>query len=123
MEKKIIDGNTLIMDAVEMNPNAPEILLSYGMHCLGCAIAHGETISEAAEVHVLYAVVFSDVEGYLARCALLLGVGLCKSVGDIAVSVPPVVSVLDSRGQECLVTSVEGEAVKGCHNKTVGIHF
>ena len=48
---KIIDGNTLIMDAVEMNPNAPEILLSYGMHCLGCAIAHGETISEAAEVH------------------------------------------------------------------------
>lgn len=51
MEKKRIDENTLIMEAVEANPNAPEILLSFGMHCLGCAIAHGETIGEAAQVH------------------------------------------------------------------------
>ncbi len=51
MEKKIIDENTLIMDAVEANPNAADILMGYGMHCLGCAIAHGETIGEAAEVH------------------------------------------------------------------------
>ena len=50
MEKKITK-DTLIMEAVELNPNAPEILLSYGMHCLGCAIAHGETIAEAAMVH------------------------------------------------------------------------
>ena len=34
-----------------MNENAAEILLGYGMHCLGCAIAHGETIGEAAQVH------------------------------------------------------------------------
>ena len=47
----MITENTLIMEAVELNPNAPEILLSYGMHCLGCAIAHGETIAQAAEVH------------------------------------------------------------------------
>ena len=51
MEKKIITKYTLIMEAVEINENAPEILLSYGMHCLGCAIAHGETIEQAAEVH------------------------------------------------------------------------
>ncbi|MBQ3235479.1 MAG: DUF1858 domain-containing protein [Clostridia bacterium] len=50
MEKKITK-DTLIMEAVELNPNAPEILLGYGMHCLGCAIAHGETIAEAASVH------------------------------------------------------------------------
>ena len=25
--------------------------MSYGMHCLGCALAHGETVGEAAEVH------------------------------------------------------------------------
>ena len=50
MEKKI-NENTLIMEAVELNPNAPEILLGFGMHCLGCAIAHGETIGEAAQVH------------------------------------------------------------------------
>ncbi len=50
MEKKITK-ETLIMDAVELNEKAPEILLSHGMHCLGCAIAHGETIAEAAMVH------------------------------------------------------------------------
>ena len=50
MENKITE-NTLIMEAVEINENAAEILLGYGMHCLGCAIAHGETIGEAAQVH------------------------------------------------------------------------
>ena len=50
MEKKIT-ADTLIMEAVELNPNAPEVLLGYGMHCLGCAIAHGETLEQAAEVH------------------------------------------------------------------------
>lgn len=50
MEKKITE-NTLIMEAIEINPNAGEILVSYGMHCLGCAVAHGETVGEAALVH------------------------------------------------------------------------
>ena len=51
MEKKVITSDMLIMDVVEANENAPEILLSFGMHCLGCAIAHGETVGEAAVVH------------------------------------------------------------------------
>ena len=51
MEK--INKDTLIMEAIELNPNAGEILLSYGMHCLGCAIAHGETIGEAAIANIL----------------------------------------------------------------------
>ena len=51
MEKKIITGDMLIMEVVEANENAPEILLSFGMHCLGCALAHGETVAEAAAVH------------------------------------------------------------------------
>ena len=46
-----ITADTLIIDVLQLNPNAPEILLGYGMHCLGCAIAHGETIGEAAQVH------------------------------------------------------------------------
>lgn len=50
MEKKITE-NTLIMEAIEINPNAGEILVGYGMHCLGCAVAHGETVGEAAQVH------------------------------------------------------------------------
>lgn len=46
-----ITENTTIFEALEINPNAGEILMSYGMHCLGCALAHGETVGEAAQVH------------------------------------------------------------------------
>ena len=46
-----ITADTLIADCLKLNPNSPEILLSCGMHCLGCAMAHGETIGEAVNVH------------------------------------------------------------------------
>ena len=46
-----ITKDTLIMDIVQINPEAVGILQRYGMHCLGCAIAHGETVGEAAAVH------------------------------------------------------------------------
>ena len=49
MEKKITE-NTIITEALEINPDAAEILMKYGMDCLGCAIAHGETVGEAAAV-------------------------------------------------------------------------
>ena len=50
MENKIT-ADTLIFEALQINPKAGEILVSYGMHCLGCALAHGETVGEAAGVH------------------------------------------------------------------------
>ncbi len=50
MEKKITE-NTLIFDALNINPKAQEILMANGMHCLGCALAHGETIGQAVNVH------------------------------------------------------------------------
>ena len=31
--------------------NSAEILQAVGMHCLGCAMAHGETIEQAVYVH------------------------------------------------------------------------
>ena len=46
-----ITENTLIADCLKLNPNAAEILLSAGMHCIGCAMAHGETIAEAVSAH------------------------------------------------------------------------
>lgn len=46
-----ITADTLIVDCIQLNPNAAEILQSVGMHCLGCAMAHGETIAEAVFVH------------------------------------------------------------------------
>ncbi len=51
MEK--ITKDMLIGDAIQIgNSDAiAECLLSIGMHCFGCAIARGETIEQAAEVH------------------------------------------------------------------------
>ena len=51
MEK--ITKDTVIAKAIEINPKAGEILMSYGMHCLGCAIAHGETIAQAADLDAM----------------------------------------------------------------------
>ena len=51
MEK--ITKDMLIGDAIQIgNTDAiAECLLGIGMHCFGCAIARGETIAQAAEVH------------------------------------------------------------------------
>lgn len=50
MANKITE-NTTIFEALQINPKAGEILMANGMHCLGCALAHGETVGEAADVH------------------------------------------------------------------------
>ena len=52
-EKKMakITADTLIADVLQLNPNAPEILLAAGMHCFGCALAHNETVAQAVAVH------------------------------------------------------------------------
>ena len=47
----MITKDTLIAECLQLNPNAAEILLGAGMHCFGCAMAHGETIEEAVAVH------------------------------------------------------------------------
>lgn len=48
---KGITKEMTIAEAVDRNERAGEILMSIGMHCLGCAMAHGETVEEAAQVH------------------------------------------------------------------------
>ncbi len=46
-----ITKDTLIADCLKINPNSAEILQAVGMHCIGCALAHGETIEQAVMVH------------------------------------------------------------------------
>ena len=46
-----ITADTLISECLEINPDSAEILLEAGMHCFGCALAHGETIAEAVALH------------------------------------------------------------------------
>ncbi len=46
-----ITKDTLIVDCLKINPASAEILQAVGMHCIGCAMAHGEKIEEAVYVH------------------------------------------------------------------------
>ena len=49
----MITKDTLIIDALKMGDTQKlaEILMESGMGCLHCALAHGETIEEACQVH------------------------------------------------------------------------
>ena len=40
-----ITADTLIAECLQLNP------MEAGMHCFGCAMAHGETVAEAVAVH------------------------------------------------------------------------
>ena len=46
-----INKDMTIGELLEKAPEKAEILLEAGMHCLGCMVAHEETIEEACEVH------------------------------------------------------------------------
>jgi hybrid cluster-associated redox disulfide protein len=50
-EAPIITKDTTIAEVLRLRPSAAAILMSRGMHCLGCVIAQGETLEQAAEVH------------------------------------------------------------------------
>jgi len=49
-EKGFVEGMT-IADAVKQNPEAAGVMQKHGMHCLGCAIAHGESLGDGARAH------------------------------------------------------------------------
>ena len=47
----IVTKDTIIGDVVMADEGIAPILMSAGLHCLGCALASGETIEEACMVH------------------------------------------------------------------------
>ena len=47
----MINKDMTIAEVLKAKPQAAVILMSRGMHCLGCVIAQGETLEQAAEVH------------------------------------------------------------------------
>ncbi len=49
-EKKLITKDTLIIDVLDINPDAREVFEKYGMHCLTCMFA-SEPVEDAAAVH------------------------------------------------------------------------
>lgn len=51
--KEYISSNTLVGEIVRTYPEAIEVLMSKGMHCLGCPASQAESISDACIVHGL----------------------------------------------------------------------
>lgn len=48
-----ITKDMTIGEVVRLNPEKAEVLMSFGMGCVGCPSAQAETIEEAAMVHGL----------------------------------------------------------------------
>ncbi len=51
MEKTFVTGETLIGQIVKDYPECIDILLSIGMHCLGCPASQAESLEDACAVH------------------------------------------------------------------------
>ena len=50
---KKISKKTNIAKVVEKCPDSVEIMMEYGMGCVGCAMASGESLEEGAKAHGL----------------------------------------------------------------------
>jgi Domain of unknown function (DUF1858). len=51
--EEYINGETLIGEIVNTYPESIEVLLSCGMHCLGCPASQMESLQDACAVHGL----------------------------------------------------------------------
>ena len=51
----MVTKDMLIADVLKLGDQEElaATLMGFGMHCIGCMLAHGETIEQAAEVHGL----------------------------------------------------------------------
>ena len=61
-----ITKDTIIADILKIAPGAAPIFQSVGMHCLGCAMASGETLGEACQAHDV------DVDALLVQLSALI---------------------------------------------------
>lgn len=46
-----LTADSTIYELLQAKPQSTDALFKFGMGCVGCAIARGETIREAAEAH------------------------------------------------------------------------
>ena len=51
MAETYVTGETLVGESVTQYPEAVEVLLSIGMHCLGCPASRAESLQDACAVH------------------------------------------------------------------------
>lgn len=55
MESNFVSSNTLVGEIVNSYPEAVDVLLASGMHCLGCPASQAESLEDACAVHGLTA--------------------------------------------------------------------
>ena len=48
---KKITENTKIIEVLKMDPNTAEIFFEFGMHCIGCPHASGDSLGQATRAH------------------------------------------------------------------------
>lgn len=48
---KEVTKDTIIIDALKLDPGTAEFFMEIGMHCLGCPSSSGESIEQACAVH------------------------------------------------------------------------
>lgn len=64
---KQVTKDTIIMEALQLDPGTAQFFLEIGMHCLGCPSASGESIEQAAMVHGVDAdALINKINAYLA---------------------------------------------------------
>ncbi len=64
---KQVTKDTIILEALQLDPGTAQFFLEIGMHCLGCPSASGESIEQAAMVHGVDADALIDkINAYLA---------------------------------------------------------
>ena len=51
MAETYVTGETLVGEIVTQYPEAVEVLLSIGMHCLGCPASRAESLADACAGH------------------------------------------------------------------------
>lgn len=56
-----ITKDTIIADILDIAPEKAPLFFEIGMHCLGCAMASGETVEQACAVHDV------DVDEFLTK--------------------------------------------------------
>ena len=47
----MVDKSMTIYEVLQLKPGCEDIFFSFGMHCLGCPSARGESIEMACAVH------------------------------------------------------------------------
>ena len=48
-----ITKNALINDTIEKHPEVAEVLMGYGLNCVGCIFSNEDTIGAGAKIHGL----------------------------------------------------------------------